>query len=135
MDASKSVSDSGRFHKGLALLLAGEAFDAHEVWEELWLEAGGSRARYLQGWIQLAVALYHWQCGRNLAACRLLERGRRKLETASEGAQQSEPSACAALDWADRCFADLPTGETGKQLDAAPPLVIPRLDAGRSEPH
>jgi hypothetical protein len=130
MAARPTESADSPFHEGLALLLAGEAFDAHEVWEDLWLQAGGSRARYLQGWIQLAVALYHWQCGRMAAALRLLERGRLKLQSADEGARNAEPSAQAALDWADRCFAALLETRTGEQLDVAPPLVIPRLDAG-----
>jgi DUF309 family protein family protein len=126
-------NEDAPFHEGLALLLAGEAFDAHEVWEDLWLQAGGSRARYLQGWIQLAVALYHWQCGRIPAARRLLERGRHKLESAGDSAHAGEPSAFASLRWADRCFDKLPKSEAGKQLDAAPPLVIPRLQAGPTE--
>lgn len=133
MAARPAESADAPFHEGLALLLAGEAFDAHEVWEDLWLQAGGSRARYLQGWIQLAVALYHWQSGRIPAAGRLLERGRTKLETARDGAHAGEPSARAALDWAGRCFESLPKSETGKQLDAAPPLVIPRVHADPSE--
>lgn len=129
----ESAADSP-FHEGLALLLAGEAFDAHEVWEEQWLQTGGSRARYLQGWIQVAVALYHWQCGRLPAAQRLLERGRSKLASAEQGAQADEPSSAAALAWADRCFASLLECKAGKQLDVAPPLVIPRLDAGPIQP-
>ena len=133
MAASSPESANAPFHEGLALLHAGEAFDAHEVWEDLWLQAGGSRARYLQGWIQLAVALYHWQCGRIPAARRLLERGRRKLESALESAHAGEPCSAAVLDWADRCFYALSKSEAGKQLDAAPPLVIPRVHADPSE--
>ena len=114
MAARPAESEDAPFHEGLALLLAGEAFDAHEVWEDLWLQAGGSRARYLQGWIQLAVALYHWQCGRILAARRLLKRGRLKLETASEGAHPGEPSARTALDWAERCFKSLGKKRSGE---------------------
>ena len=38
---------------------AKEYFEAHEVWEEMWNEAGGARHSFLQGLIQVAVALHH----------------------------------------------------------------------------
>ena len=36
-----------------------EYFEAHESWEALWNEAGGARHAFLQGLIQVAVALHH----------------------------------------------------------------------------
>lgn len=61
----------------------GEYFDAHEVWEEIWVESCGARKFFLQGLIQAAVALHHarnqnWAGTRKLLAGALnyLEQGR-----------------------------------------------------------
>jgi len=40
---------------------AKEYFEAHEVWEEMWNEAGGARHSFLQGLIQAAAYLLHIQ--------------------------------------------------------------------------
>lgn len=47
-----------RLHRGAALFEAGRFFEAHEVWEEAWLEESGGERLVLQGLIQLAAALY-----------------------------------------------------------------------------
>lgn len=47
------------FHAGLALFNAGEWFEAHEAWEEVWHMAGGEKKRFYQGLIQYAVLLVH----------------------------------------------------------------------------
>ena len=118
--------DAARFLQGLALLNAGEAFDAHEVWEELWLEAGGARARFLQGMIQLAVAMHHWQAGRHPAARRLLERGEAKLRTPDTPGLSSLCSSSEALAWSATLFAPLLTEkDTGKEPEAPPPSEWP----------
>jgi len=61
----------------------GNYFEAHELWEDLWNEASGSRHAYLQCLIQVAVALHHasrenWAGTRKLLASSLsyLEKGR-----------------------------------------------------------
>jgi len=47
-----------RLRRGAALFEAGRFFEAHEVWEEAWLEEFGDKRLALQGLIQLAAALY-----------------------------------------------------------------------------
>ena len=71
-----------RFETACTHFDKGEYFEAHEVWEDLWNEAGGARHAYLQGLIQTAVALHHagnsnWNGTRKLLASALgyLERG------------------------------------------------------------
>ena len=118
--------DATRFLQGLALLNAGEAFDAHEVWEELWLEAGGARARFLQGMIQLAVAMHHWQAGRHPAARRLLERGSSKLRTPDTRGLPGLCTSAEALAWSASLFDPLLAAkETGKEPAAPPPSAWP----------
>lgn len=79
-----------RFDLGCTHFNAGEYFEAHEVWEDLWNEASGARHAFLQGLIQVAVALHHahngnWSGTRKLFASALgyLEKG--ASEEGSEG--------------------------------------------------
>ena len=65
--------------KGIALFNRGRFFDCHEVLEELWLESSGDRKKFLQGLIQLAVALHHLRNGNRVGAERLLAAGVEKL--------------------------------------------------------
>ena len=51
------------FHSGLALFNAGDYFEAHEAWEELWHSLTGEPKRFMQGLIQCAVTLEHVRRG------------------------------------------------------------------------
>jgi uncharacterized protein len=67
------------FQRGLTLFNAGKYFDAHEVWEDVWRAAPAEEKQFLQGLIQIAVALHHHSRG-NLAGARsLLARAYRNL--------------------------------------------------------
>lgn len=50
---------------GIQLFNAGDYFEAHEAWEELWQETAGPQRRFYQGLIQTAVGLLHF-CNGNL---------------------------------------------------------------------
>lgn len=79
-----AVEDSRKhFEEGCRLFDAGDYFEAHEVWEDLWNLADGARNAYLQGLIQVAAALVHaqrgnWKGNRKLFSTALgyLEKGR-----------------------------------------------------------
>ena len=45
---------------GIALFNDHEFFEAHEVWEDIWHEAYGTKFEFYQGMIQCAVALEHY---------------------------------------------------------------------------
>src|SRR5580700_9399482 len=61
-----------RYLAGVTLFNQHEFFEAHEVWESLWLSADvGEDRRFVQGLIQAAVGLYHFST--------LNTRGARKL--------------------------------------------------------
>src|SRR5690242_16721496 len=45
---------------GIALFNEHEFFEAHEVWEDIWHEAYGTKFEFYQGMIQCAVALEHY---------------------------------------------------------------------------
>ncbi len=77
------MEDETKFQEGCHCFDAGEYFEAHEVWEDLWAEAQGARYYFLQGMIQTAVGLHHatnenWKGTRSLFATALgyLDRGK-----------------------------------------------------------
>ena len=67
-----------RYLAGIAFFNAGDFFEAHEVWEELWHDCEPADRRFYQSLIQAAVALYHFGRGNREGACRLFARGRAK---------------------------------------------------------
>ncbi len=71
--------DQAGFQRGLALFNAGEYFDAHEVWEDVWRAAPVEQKKFLQGVIQVAVALHHHSRGNLEGARSLLARAQRNL--------------------------------------------------------
>ncbi|MEX0887514.1 MAG: DUF309 domain-containing protein [Phycisphaeraceae bacterium] len=69
-----------RFERGIAQFNAGGWFEAHETWESLWLDLPhGPRRRFVQGLIQLAVALEHTRRGNPRGALMLLARTARRF--------------------------------------------------------
>ena len=68
-----------RFQEGIELFNRGRFFDCHEALEEVWLEFSGDRKKFLQGLIQLTVALHHLGNGNRVGAGRLLAAALEKL--------------------------------------------------------
>lgn len=65
--------------RGIALFNGGDFFAAHEALEDVWRESSGRERRFLQGLIQIAVALHHHATGNLTGARSLLARGAEKL--------------------------------------------------------
>jgi len=49
------------YYEGIELFNAHEFFEAHEVWEDIWHMAFGTKFEFYQGMIQCAVALEHYR--------------------------------------------------------------------------
>ena len=49
------------YYDGITLFNEHEFFDAHEVWEDIWHMAFGTKFEFYQGMIQCAVALEHYR--------------------------------------------------------------------------
>lgn len=49
-----------KFQRGIAHFNAQEFFEAHEVWEEIWLVEAEPEKTFLQGIIQIAAAFHHY---------------------------------------------------------------------------
>ena len=67
------------FRHGIELINRGEFYDAHEVLEDVWRDCQGPEKRFLQGLIQLAVALHHHSKGNHVGARSLLVRSAKNL--------------------------------------------------------
>jgi uncharacterized protein len=64
-----------RFERGLAHFNAHQFFEAHELWEEIWLVEVEPERTFLQGIIQIAAAFHHYQRGNSDGAETLLAAG------------------------------------------------------------
>jgi hypothetical protein len=61
-----------------------EWYDCHETIEELWLGESGEMKDFLQGVLQIAVALHHWRNGNHGGAVSLLVSGSNYLKRVSD---------------------------------------------------
>jgi len=73
------TKESEQFERGIAHFNSGEFFQAHEVWEELWLRATGTEKPFLRGIIQVAAAFHHFKRRNVTGAKSLLAAGLAKL--------------------------------------------------------
>jgi predicted metal-dependent hydrolase len=67
------------YEKGLALLRAGEYFEAHEALESAWRAAPAAERDFFQGLVHVAVAWYQAGRGRRIGCERQLEKAARRL--------------------------------------------------------
>ena len=104
--ANEPLSYDPRYLAGIVLFNRGDFFEAHEVWESLWMETPAPERRFYQGLIQAAVGLCHFGNG-NL-------RGAAKLYRSSRDYMLRFGSPYLGLDqdafWRDMdlCFAEVP---------------------------
>jgi uncharacterized protein len=72
--------DQQGFKNGIEHFNSGEFFEAHEVWEDVWRAIDSPREKlFVQGLIQVAVALHHHSTGNEAGAESLLRRASRNL--------------------------------------------------------
>ena len=65
--------------KGIRFFNRGDFFEAHDVWEELWMQCEESARLFYQGLIQAAVSLLHFENGNQIGARKLCRSSREKL--------------------------------------------------------
>ncbi|HZZ81752.1 MAG TPA: DUF309 domain-containing protein [Gemmataceae bacterium] len=75
MDANVTQYDP-RYLAGIVLFNRGDFFEAHEVWESLWMETFTPEKQFYQGLIQAAVALCHFCNGNVRGALKLYKSSR-----------------------------------------------------------
>ena len=67
------------FAHGVDLFNQRKFWEAHESWEEIWLEAEADVEQFLQGLIQLTAAYHHFQRGTFRGGVRLVDAALRRL--------------------------------------------------------
>jgi hypothetical protein len=68
-----------RYLAGVLLFNRGDFFEAHEVWESLWLDFAGPERRFYQSLIQAAVGLLHFCNGNLRGAVKLFHSARKYM--------------------------------------------------------
>jgi uncharacterized protein len=68
------------FQQGLEAFNTSRFFEAHERWEEVWLETPAPEKTFLQGLIQVAAGFHHYSRANQQGARGLLRAGLAKLE-------------------------------------------------------
>ena len=70
-DSPGVIGFSKEYLEGIALFNEGKFFEAHEVWESVWLRSQGQSRLYYQALIQTAAARVHVQKGNRVGASNL----------------------------------------------------------------
>jgi predicted metal-dependent hydrolase len=65
-----------RYLAGIVLFNRGDFFEAHEVWELIWMESFGPEKKFYQALIQAAVSLCHFCNGNGRGAIKLYRSSR-----------------------------------------------------------
>jgi predicted metal-dependent hydrolase len=106
--------------EGIEHFNAGRYFDAHEVWEEIWLRSSGDTKLFYQMLIQAAVGLYHYERGN--------ARGARGMHANVVDKLDRLPSFLMSLDLDDfsRQFSGFFAELIQNNDEAAPPADRPR---------
>lgn len=122
-----AVEYEPRYLGGIVCFNDRDFFEAHEVWEGLWMHCAGPERKFYQALIQAAVALYHYGYGNF--------RGAVKLYGSSRDYMRSYGDRYLGLDipafWAQmaRCFQpilDQPAPDAGVRPDEGliPTIVL-----------
>lgn len=69
-----------RYLAGILFFNRQDYFEAHEVWESLWMDTAGPDKRFYQALIQAAVALYHFGNGNLRGASKLYTSSRNYMD-------------------------------------------------------
>ena len=74
--------------RGIHLFNAERFFEAHEALEDAWREAAAEDKKFLQGLVQLAVALHHHSTGNLEGSRSVMARALRNLSSYPDGLHQ-----------------------------------------------
>jgi hypothetical protein len=105
---------------GVLFFNAGDYFEAHEVWEDLWAESHGGERRFYQGLIQAAVGLFHFGNGNHGGAVKLYHSSRDYLRPCGAAFQGVDLDAFGRA--MEACFRPLLAGGADRALRPDPAL-------------
>ncbi len=104
----KSHEKNQLFYRGLEAFNSAHFFEAHEFWEEIWLETPEPDKAFLQGLIQIAAAFHHYTRANLRGTRNLLRAGLLKLDRFPEihSGLAVEPLRSAVREWLDALRAE-----------------------------
>jgi len=116
MDALKKAR---LFQQGLEAFNSRHFYEAHEHWEEVWLETQNPEKRFLQGLIQIAAGFHHHSRANRQGCLNLLRAGLFKLEAFPKNHRgiAIEPLRATTREWiATLAAGTIPAGEQTPQI-------------------
>ncbi len=114
-----------RYLAGVVLFNAGDYFEAHEVWEDLWAESHGLERSFVQGLIQAAVGLCHFSNG-NLGGAVKLYRTSREYQRPC-GSSFWGMNLTSFWQAMERCYGTLLTDPTPDRSLRPDPALAPTI--------
>jgi len=99
------VSYEPRYLAGILFFNQQDYFEAHEVWESLWMECAGPERKFYQALIQAAVALFHFGNGNLRGAVKLFHSSRNYMQ--AYGDHYLGLDAAAFWKQMEQCFVDV----------------------------
>jgi predicted metal-dependent hydrolase len=132
-----TIDYDSRYLAGIRFFNEADYFEAHEVWEGLWMETPGPERKFYQGLIQAAVALFHFGNGNLRGAVKLFRSSRDYLKGFESPFQGLDLVAFAGQ--MDRCFAEVlaqaePDRSLRPQDDLLPTLTLDPPPAAWPDP-
>lgn len=112
-----------RYLAGIVVFNDRDFFEAHEIWESLWLDCAGPERRFYQGLIQAAVALYHFGNGNLRGASKLFQSSRKYME--AYGDKYLGLDSGAFWRQMEQCFAEVFAQDDPDRNLRPDPAVIP----------
>ncbi len=122
------------FKKGVEFFNKGYYFEAHDVFEEIWMDARGKSRPFYQGLVQLATGFYHFRMANLKGAQSQLKKGCGKLEAFAP--QYQMVSVSKLLRSVSACLEQIEAARTGDgpcvNLDEKiPKIFLVRIEIGR----
>ncbi len=114
-----------RYLAGVLLFNAGDFFEAHEVWEDLWADSAGRERSFYQGLIQAAVGLCHFGNGNLRGAVKLYRSSRDYMEPC--GSPFLGLDAVAFWRQMERCFTEVLTATESDRRVELDESLLPTL--------
>lgn len=105
----------------------GDFFESHEVWEDLWHEEPPRERDFVQGMIQVAAGLVHFQRGNFRGALSLVERGVKRLEQYPQRHRGVQAGQLASD--SRRVLGEIRLAETGQVSPSSVRLPLVEFDA------
>jgi len=111
--------------QGIAYFNDGKYFEAHEVWEEVWMPCSGDAKRFYQGLIQVAVCLHHFEKGNTRGARKLYHSSRRYLS--AYGRWYEGIDLTRLLQGMQHCLAEVVASDETNPTARLDPARCPRI--------